>query len=191
MIITLDYANCFQNRKLEKCLQLTFHWMLWLLKAEHSGPSTRFLRDLCDLLESFSWSVCSAQDRGDITSTNESRKKGFSLVLGSMVDPQKTHGWPFPAYGELLTFLFTVVPNEKLRTMVSVMRSTPQFACCYISALFWNKDAIRYKPITDNTAQFLQHLQIVGMNLDTPSADGESVQWCSLPQRHILIYCFS
>lgn len=127
--------------------------MLWLQKVEDSGgPSTCFLHDLCDLLESFSQSVCSGQGRGDITSTNERRKKGFSLILGSIADSQKTHGWPFPAYGELLTFLFTVVPNEKLRTMVSVMRSTLQFAFCYISALFWKKDAIQYKPTADNTA---------------------------------------
>lgn len=71
------------------------------------------------------------------------------------------------------------------------MHSTLQFAFCYISALFWNKDTIQSKPITGNTAQFLQDLQIVGTNLDTPPADGESVQWSSLPQRHdILIYCF-
>jgi len=56
------------------------------------GASTCFLHDVCDLLESFSQSVCSGQDRGDTTSTNERSKKGFSLVLGSMVDSQKTHG---------------------------------------------------------------------------------------------------
>lgn len=71
------------------------------------------------------------------------------------------------------------------------MHSTLQFAFGCISALFWNKNAIQYKPTADNIAQFLQHLQIVGMNLDTPSADGESVQWYSPHQRHgILMYCF-
>lgn len=95
------------------------------------------------------------------------------------------HGWPFPAHGELLTLLLTVVLNEKLRMMGNVKCSTLHFwfAFCSIPALFWNKGTIQHKLATDNEAQFLHHLQLVGMNLDTPSADGEAVPWYSLPQR--------
>lgn len=137
-----------------------------------------FLLDLCDLLDSFSVWWWPGQ-----------RGYNVSLVLGGRAGSEKTHGWPSPAHGELLTLLLTVVLNEKLRMMGSVKCSTLQFAFCSIPALFWNKDTTQYKPTTDNEAQFLHHLQLVEMILDSPSADGEAVPWYSLPQRlNVLIY---
>lgn len=122
-------------------------------RSRQREPSSCFFLDLCDLLDSFSlW--CWPRQRG----------YNISLVLGGRAASQKTHGWPFPAHRELLTLLLTVLLNEKLGMMRNVKCSTLQFASCSIPALFWKKGTIQCKATTGNEAQFLHHLQLVGMN---------------------------